>query len=101
MLEYFGGGSLLTQSHGQSLISFFTSRYKIKGVYFLDEPETALSPKSQLKLLRLLKDVLTATHHHNQPFAYPAGAAGRNHIQFRQFTGQADRLPENRILPDI
>jgi predicted ATPase len=62
MLEYFGGGSLLTQSHGQSLISFFTSRYKIKGVYFLDEPETALSPKSQLKLLRLLKEMSTDGH---------------------------------------
>lgn len=54
MLQYFGGDSLLTQSHGQSLISFFTSRYKIKGIYFMDEPETALSPKSQLKLLSLL-----------------------------------------------
>ena len=32
MLDYFGGDSLLTQSHGQSLISFFTSRYKIKGM---------------------------------------------------------------------
>lgn len=55
MLDYFGGDSLLTQSHGESLISFFTARYKIKGIYFMDEPETALSPKSQLKLLKLLK----------------------------------------------
>ncbi|MFA5079360.1 MAG: AAA family ATPase [Dehalococcoidia bacterium] len=62
MLEYFGGDSLLTQSHGQSLISFFTSRYKIKGVYFMDEPETALSPKSQLKLLKLLKEMSTDGH---------------------------------------
>ena len=62
MLEYFGGGSLLTQSHGQSLISFFTARYKIKGLYFLDEPETALSPKSQLKLLKLLKEMSSDGH---------------------------------------
>ena len=55
ILEYFGGASLMTQSHGQSLISFFESRYKIKGLYFLDEPETALSPESQIKLLSLLK----------------------------------------------
>ena len=54
-LNYFGGESLVTKSHGQSMMSFFTSRYAIKGVYFLDEPETALSPKSQLKLLDLLK----------------------------------------------
>jgi predicted ATPase len=62
MLDYFGGNSLLTQSHGQSLISFFTSRYKIKGIYFLDEPETALSPKSQLKLLKLLKEMTHDGH---------------------------------------
>jgi predicted ATPase len=55
ILEYFGGSSLITQSHGQSLISFFESRYKIKGLYFLDEPETALSPQSQIKLMRVIK----------------------------------------------
>jgi predicted ATPase len=53
-LNYFGGKSLLSQSHGQSLMSFFRNRYKIKGLYLLDEPETALSPKSQLELLELL-----------------------------------------------
>lgn len=54
ILDYFGGSSLMTKSHGQSLISFFESRYKIKGLYFLDEPENALSPKSQLELLDIL-----------------------------------------------
>jgi predicted ATPase len=54
-LKYFGGKSLLTQSHGESLMSFFRSRYQIKGLYLLDEPETALSPRSQLELLELLK----------------------------------------------
>lgn len=54
LLEYFGGKSLMSQSHGQSLMAFFKSRLKIKGLYILDEPETALSPRSQLKLLDLL-----------------------------------------------
>jgi predicted ATPase len=54
MLEYFGGKSLLKQSHGQSLLSFFTARTRIKGLYLLDEPETALSPGNQINLLRLL-----------------------------------------------
>ena len=54
LLAYFGGKSLLAQSHGQSLMAFFESRFKIKGLYLLDEPETALSPKSQLELLNLL-----------------------------------------------
>jgi predicted ATPase len=47
----------MTQSHGQSLMSFFQNRYQIKGLYLLDEPETALSPRSQLALL----DILTKT----------------------------------------
>jgi predicted ATPase len=47
----------MSQSHGQSLMAFFKSRLKIKGLYILDEPETALSPKSQLELLELLKEV--------------------------------------------
>jgi predicted ATPase len=55
ILNYFGGKSLMTLSHGQSLMSYFSSRYSIKGIYFLDEPETALSPKSQLQLLKILE----------------------------------------------
>jgi predicted ATPase len=61
-LEYFGGKSLLTQSHGQSLMSYFRSRYRIKGMYLLDEPETALSPKSQLELLEILTQMSAAGH---------------------------------------
>ena len=56
ILEYFGGSSLITQSHGQSLISFFESRYRIKGLYFMDEPETALSPRSQLRLMQVINN---------------------------------------------
>jgi predicted ATPase len=80
ILNYFGGSSLLTQSHGQSLISFFESRYNIKGLYLMDEPETALSPQSQIKLLKVLKKAsssglaqfIIATH---SPIllAYPGG----------------------------
>ncbi|MFZ0131100.1 MAG: AAA family ATPase [Desulfobacterales bacterium] len=62
VLAYFGGKSLLRQSHGQSLMSFFHARFQIKGLYVLDEPETALSPKSQLELLSLLKDAGDAGH---------------------------------------
>jgi predicted ATPase len=61
-LEYFGGASLLTQSHGQSIMSYFKSRYRIKGLYLLDEPETALSPKTQLQLLDLLASMGAAGH---------------------------------------
>ena len=61
-LELFGGKSLISQSHGQSLMSFFKSRYKLKGLYLLDEPETALSPSSQLELLQLLSENAKAGH---------------------------------------
>ena len=61
-LEYFGGKSLITQSHGQSMMAYFKSRYKLKGVYFLDEPETALTPNSQLELLEIIKENSTAGH---------------------------------------
>jgi len=62
MLKYFGGKSLMSQSHGQSLMSLFRARYKIKGLYLLDEPETALSPKSQLELLGLLQSMSRMGH---------------------------------------
>jgi len=52
----------MSQSHGQSLMSFFKARFKIKGIYFMDEPETALSPKTQLDLLKVLKDMSHAGH---------------------------------------
>lgn len=61
-LNYFGGRSLTTQSHGQSLMSFFRSRYSIKGLYLLDEPETALSPRSQIELLDILQNMSAAGH---------------------------------------
>ena len=61
-LNYFGGKSLTTQSHGQSLMSFFSNRYQIKGIYLLDEPETALSPKSQIILLTLIRNMIDDGH---------------------------------------
>ncbi|HNS20701.1 MAG TPA: AAA family ATPase [Sedimentisphaerales bacterium] len=61
-LDYFGGKSLLTQSHGQAIMSFFKARYAIKGLYLLDEPETALSPKTQIALLELLTKLSQAGH---------------------------------------
>jgi len=61
-LEYFGGESLVTQSHGQSIMSFFRARYKIKGIYFMDEPETALSAKTQLDLLTVLREMSRDGH---------------------------------------
>ncbi len=60
--KLWGGKSLISQSHGQSIMSYFRNRYKIPGIYFLDEPETALSPASQLELLDILRENATEGH---------------------------------------
>ena len=52
----------MTQSHGQSIMSFFRSRYRLKGLYLLDEPETALSPRTQLQMVTLLTEMAGAGH---------------------------------------
>ena len=61
-LRHFGGRSLVTQSHGQSIMAFFRARYRLEGLYLLDEPETALSPRTQLQLLELLVRMSEAGH---------------------------------------
>jgi len=43
-------------------MSFFKARYAIKGLYLRDEPETALSPKSQIALLDLPAKMTAAGH---------------------------------------
>jgi predicted ATPase len=62
MLKYFGGKSLTTQSHGQSLMSYFCARYRVRGLYLLDEPETALSPRSQLAFVKVIKEMAAQGH---------------------------------------
>lgn len=42
-------------SHGQGFKTFFSNRIRPKGLYFFDEPESALSVDSQIELLFLLK----------------------------------------------
>ena len=54
LLKYFGGQKITVLSHGEGILSYFSGRYRIRGLYFLDEPEAALSPASQVGLLRLL-----------------------------------------------
>lgn len=60
--KYHGGADLTLRSHGEGLLAYFSGRYKIPGLYFLDEPEAALSPASQLELLRLLAEYRRRGH---------------------------------------
>ncbi|HNR86879.1 MAG TPA: AAA family ATPase [Spirochaetota bacterium] len=54
LLEYFGGSSLMAMSHGQSTMAFFESRFRIRGLYLLDEPECALSPRRLIEFLGII-----------------------------------------------
>lgn len=60
----------LSWSHGEGFIRFFEERCARQCLYHLDEPESALSPRRQLELLRILvglhkagnAQVILATH---------------------------------------
>jgi predicted ATPase len=53
----YGGKSLHAQSHGESFLSLIANRFG-QGLYFLDEPEAALSPQRQLEFLLLLHAIV-------------------------------------------
>jgi predicted ATPase len=57
--HYHGGADLTARSHGEGILAYFRARYQVPGLYFLDEPESALSPFSQLELLRILAEYQT------------------------------------------
>ena len=49
-------GSHSSQSHGESFLALAVHRFSGKGLFILDEPEAALSPMGQLKLIRVLHE---------------------------------------------
>ena len=49
----YGGRSLHEMSHGEAFLSIMQNRFE-HGLFFLDEPESALSPQRQLSLLALM-----------------------------------------------
>ncbi len=64
-----GGEQLSTRSHGESFLAVLRHRFGEVGVYFMDEPEAALSFRSCLALMALLDEmraegsqVIVATH---------------------------------------
>jgi predicted ATPase len=56
ILGAYGGRSLHGQSHGESFFALFRRRLRGTGLYLMDEPEAALSPKRQLEFLTILHD---------------------------------------------
>ena len=57
-LERRYGVDLDANSHGQSFLKLFQSRFVPGGLFLLDEPEAPLSPQSQLALIAMLSDML-------------------------------------------
>jgi predicted ATPase len=56
LLPAYGGRSLHEQSHGESFFALFQQRFHGNGLYLMDEPEAALSPKRQLEFLSILHE---------------------------------------------
>jgi predicted ATPase len=68
--DSYGGASMRTRSHGQSFMAVFENKFGFRGLYLMDEPEAALSPRWQIEFLKLLRklerrgesQVIIATH---------------------------------------
>src|SRR5438046_3921623 len=58
-LEKRYGAELDANSHGESFLKLFQSRFAPGGLYLLDEPEAPLSPQSQLALLAMIGDMVS------------------------------------------
>ncbi|MGH3921759.1 MAG: AAA family ATPase [Pseudonocardiaceae bacterium] len=56
----YGGRSLHQRSHGESFLALALHRFGPKGLYLLDEPESALSVNGCLALLRRMYDLVRA-----------------------------------------
>lgn len=62
--------NFLSHSHGEGFLRFFEERCQRQGIFFFDEPESALSPSRQIEFLKLIRrmdrskicQVIMATH---------------------------------------
>ena len=52
------GNDLDANSHGESFLRLFRSRFVPDGLYLLDEPEAALSPQSQLGFVAMMSEMV-------------------------------------------
>lgn len=105
-LESRYGVDLDANSHGQSFLRLFQSRFVPGGLYLLDEPEAPLSPQSQLGLMAMMADMvaqdaqfIVATH---SPLlmAYP-GASILSFDRERVERVRYDELESVRLVRDF
>ena len=88
--------SLHEQSHGESFLALVLNRFRGHGLYLLDEPEAALSPKRQLAVLTRIHDLvqeqsqfIIATHSpilmaYPEAIIYQFSAAGIERIAYEE-----------------
>jgi predicted ATPase len=58
VIDSYGGVSLHEQSHGESFMALLTKCFGGRGLYLLDEPEAALSPRRQLAALARIHELV-------------------------------------------
>jgi predicted ATPase len=84
------------QSHGESFLALMVNRFRGNGLYLLDEPEAALSPKRQLAILTRIHDLakeksqfIIATHSpilmaYPGAFIYQFSPAGIQRVDYQE-----------------
>ena len=60
VIDSYGGVSLHRQSHGESFLALVENRFGGHGLYILDEPEAALSPMRQMRLMVRMRELVEA-----------------------------------------
>jgi predicted ATPase len=95
-LDSYGGKSLHEQSRGESFLALLVNRFGPDGLYFLDEPEAALSAQSCLTCLRRMYELIqqgsqfiVATHSpillaYPQATIYECSDAGLHRIDYEE-----------------
>lgn len=51
-----GNNNIISQSNGETALSFFHREIKENSIYILDEPENSLSPSNQIKLKKFIEE---------------------------------------------
>ena len=58
VIASYGGVSLHRQSHGESFLALVENRFGGHGLYILDEPEAALSPRGIIRLMQNMDELV-------------------------------------------
>ncbi len=58
VIDSYGGVSLHRRSHGESFLALVENRFGGQGLYILDEPEAALSPRGIIRLMQNMDELV-------------------------------------------